>query len=803
MQAMTPRARAVLSSLAVVVLFALPLLPEIVGTRRLMFRDALVTHWPWRRVAVAALSSGEVPFVNEFASGGQPLLANPNAALLYPTLLLEKVLPAASAFNLHYLLHVLWAFFGARALARRLRLPEGAAFLAGVAYAFSGMMLSYASAFLNSGAAAAWLPWCAAAAVDLARAPDRRARLSAAAAAGLALGLQLLAGEPAITALTVLAIGTLALAVSWTVSPEGRPRRLGALLGGGALAGAIALALAAPLLLPLSRVFPLTLRGQHLYSKSAFGAAPFTPWRVFEWLLPRFRGDPGLPGGETAWLHEAGSEPFVYIWCVTLGVAPLLLFALAALRREFWSRRNAVLAGAGLLTLLLSFGFALPLYGLLYEAPLLRKLRYPIKFYLLTTLCAALLAGLAGAVLSKRRAGRREAALLALALAFFAAAWVASGHGGPLDRRAVVQFGSQIDYYAPIVEAFRQILRGDAIFGALTVAVLAVLLRWKAGGEDRGYAFGFATLLLALPWALPLFAWAPTAELDRPPALLPRLEGAGRLYVPSQARLSFEALEPAYPKKLPRASAVARMRIERLYPLTGASFGVRSLFETDPDGSYGYYNRIASEAAAAAPPLERDRLLRAYGARWAIAPEGEEYPLRRAVTGFSVAGERLVLFEDPGAVEELRWAGRAYRRRSLSGTIDLLRSAQFDPATDIALPGREDSDPPEPPSAARLKGSEVRSDRARAGIEAAGAGFLVFSRTYFPAWKARLDGAPAPVLVANARDLAVAVPAGTHSIELEYDRAPFRAGVALQAAGFLLAAGLAIACRPRRSLARP
>src|SRR5207244_9126986 len=145
----------------------LPLLPEILGARRLVFRDAQITHWPWRRVAIASLASGEVPFVNVSASGGQPLLANPNAVLLYPTMLLEKLFAPAAAFNLHYLLHVLWAFFGARALARRLGQAPGAAFFAGIAFAFSGIVMSYCSAFANSGAAASWLPWCAAASLDL------------------------------------------------------------------------------------------------------------------------------------------------------------------------------------------------------------------------------------------------------------------------------------------------------------------------------------------------------------------------------------------------------------------------------------------------------------------------------------------------------------------------------------------------------------------------------------------------------------------------------------------------------------
>src|SRR6266536_1911874 len=285
---MSRRGRAFLSGLGVALLFALPLLPEILGSRRLVFRDAHVTHWPWRRVAMTMLASGKAPLVNDTASGGQPFLANPNAVLLYPTVLLEKVLSPAAAFNFHYLLHVLWAYFGARALATRLGLSEGGAFFSGVAFAFSGTMLSYGSAFANAGPAASWLPWCVAAALDVARAETLRRRLTASLAAGLAFGLQLLAGEPAISLLTLLF---------------------------AALAG-----LAAPLLFPLSQAFRLTYRGQHLYSARAFGASPFAAWRMVEWLFPRFGGDPGALGQGAHWQDHLHAGDLVYIWSVTFGV---------------------------------------------------------------------------------------------------------------------------------------------------------------------------------------------------------------------------------------------------------------------------------------------------------------------------------------------------------------------------------------------------------------------------------------------------------------------------------------------------
>ena len=144
---------------------------------------------------------------------------------------------------------------------------------------------------------------------------------------------------------------------------------------------------------------------------------------------------------------------------------------------------------------------------------------------------------------------------------------------------------------------------------------------------------------------------------------------------------------------LARSSRVARVLVEELVPATGASFGVRYLFENDPDGSYGYFNRLASEAADASTPVERDRLLALYGARWALATGPDEHPLFHAATGFAVAGQRLVLFENPQPVPELRWAGRAWRgprsrRRSSSsapnGSI---------PAATSPCPAARDADP--------------------------------------------------------------------------------------------------------------
>ncbi|MEP6767790.1 MAG: hypothetical protein ABJC61_03925, partial [Acidobacteriota bacterium] len=187
------------------------------------------------------------------------------------------------------------------------------------------------------------------------------------------------------------------------------------------------------------------------------------------------------------------------------------------------------------------------------------------------------------------------------------------------------------------------------------------------------------------------------------------------------------------------------------------------------------------------------------GARWALAGEGEEFPLFHPVTGVVVTGRHLVLHEADAPLPELRWASRALRRPSLSAALELVRSDAFHPETEVVLPGPAGADPPGVAGAALLSAADVSADRAAGAVDAASAGHLLFARTYFAAWRARVDGAPARVLVANARDLAVAIPAGRHAFEIAWNREPFHRGVLAQGAALLLACAIGIATRKTRT----
>jgi hypothetical protein len=544
--------------------------------------------------------------------------------------------------------------------------------------------------------------------------------------------------------------------------------------------------------LPLSRIVRLTSRGQRDFSLQAFGSAAMAPWRVIEWFLPRFNGNPASLGADAHWQYGLHQGDIVYIWCVTLGVLPLFAILAAAPVRAFWNRRTLFLSSAFLVALLFSFGTRLPFYRALYEVEWLRRLRYPIKFYLVATISAALLAGFASESLLANRSKRPLFVLAAGALVFLALLPLSSA-GGPIAESIRPHLQGLLPSAAQLEAGILSAIRSDAMRGLGAIALLSLILLWGRSARLRAYLLGFATLVLALPWGLPLFVAADTRDLSRPPAVLAALSGPGRVYASDEiGKVKLSAEEISHPHLEPRYARLARVLIEELTPATGAAFGVRYLFDEDPDGSYGFSNRLAREVLQASTPDQKARMLAAYGARWVLSAESAALPQARPVTGFTVAGRRLVLWELPGAVPELRWAGRAHGRRSLSGALELVRQEGFRPEIEIVLPDRQDRGPAGRTSAARLSDVRLRPARAAAQVRADGPGWLVLSRTYFPAWRATVDGTPARVLIANGRDLAVPVPAGTHRVELWWDETPFARGVGLQAAGVLLVAAAAL-----------
>jgi uncharacterized membrane protein YfhO len=84
----------------------------------------------------------------------------------------------------------------------------------------------------------------------------------------------------------------------------------------------------------------------------------------------------------------------------------------------------------------------------------------------------------------------------------------------------------------------------------------------------------------------------------------------------------------------------------------------------------------------------------------------------------------------------------------------------------------------------------ITRHRIRTEVDASDPATMVVAQSYYRAWKASVDGRPAPVVPANLAFQAIPIPAGRHQVELAYRDNYFRAGSAIS---LTTLAGLALA----------
>jgi hypothetical protein len=793
-----------LAAAAVLALFLLPLLPELLGHRLLVFRDAFVTHFPIKTYALAIERSGHVPYLNAGASNGEPLLANPNTFALYPTNLLYFLLPPATAFNFHLLFHLVWAFWGAAFLCRRLGAERAASVVGGAAYAFSGPYLSYASAFSNSAAAAAWAPWALAETIGLARAAqenDTRRALGACLRVSTAFGLQLLAGEPAISAWTAGLAAPLALAE--LTSGARRGRSLARFLLFGVLAASLGALLTAPQILSTAAAFPDSFRGGHLFSRDQFGAAANVPVRLLENLFPLAFGSPRPLHSGAFWGYRLFDSLQPYLYSANLGLAGAVLivsaFFLVPFRR---SRLVLLLSALVLFFLLLSFGFRTPLFDLLYSVRQLRHFRYPVKFLLPVAVCFSVLTALAS------DAWRRASALPPL---LFTAAVVAVPllGVGLLCLTRPQRIGGWIAAQVPalsirpeqLVPGVLQTLLRDAALGLLALAILSAGAASPAVRKSLSFPL-VPVLICLIPAGWPLFVSVETARYLKKPPLTSAVAGAGRLYVAPIAEFAVARFGTTH--RFLRddiGELITAGRLE-LWPLTGLPDGISYAYDLDPDGSYGYVDRVVSEAVARASPEVKAALLRASSVCFSLADSPALLPGFRPRAAQVTDGREVFLSEAASPVPLVRACSRIYRRSSLSpGAIELLKSPRFHATVDAVING-PDRDPEDLDDArSSVSDIQISPNRLSAAIVGDRACLAVFAVTYFRYWKAFVDGQSARVQLANGNFCGVQVPPGAHRVEMSYDERPFLLG-ALGTFLFAAAAAL-IALSSRRRPSPP
>ncbi|MHC5020629.1 MAG: YfhO family protein [Planctomycetota bacterium] len=756
--------------------------------------------WVWNHHYLGeALAAGRWPEWNPHYHCGMPFLAGYQTNVCYPPAWLSALWPATAAVTLLCALHLAGTALGGWWLARRLRCGLAGAVIAGWAIGWSGFALGHLhGGHLPIVQAWMWVPLCCAA---FHRLLAVRSPASIGVAALCTAGL-LLAGSAQIAwmGLTVLAL----LAIGWSF------RRAFAEWRAPAVAGVAALALggcwAAPQLLATASLVPETGRGSDLslqwYSQHTMKAGSFALWVAPQALgrvappFPEFdaEGKP-LPANPDLSAPFPNNDAKTGLWweqVATVGVMPLFLAMLAcfgAPKRRWMPWAAVALFGIVGATLVGPLIDALGTPGLYLSAPFLAggKLRAPVRWLCLPTLGLGVMAaiGLRAWVCAKPAQARRMFVGAATLSGVIVAGLIGAGTVGAASAGAPVR-------WAPM------------LFAVITAAGL-VWVAWETRRlRARPAATGLVVLFGTITGLLPLVDAAVVpfpraigdglfAGPESVPPLLRSEPGQWRVlrvdngpYQNSGLKTGLEQFEGFDPLILSHFNAVVNV-------VTGSE---------RPDRLVTYAQQVvefrgrAREAPSPEALKRQQRWLDLMNVGWVWQPGAQRSPgwllgLRNEGDGRFARTTALPRAWAPGEFRVWETPGfDGPASREVFNWVDALPRSPLESCVVEVEAGRAGSLSAN--RGAGVAGSvAVRAEtpeRIALQAEMERDGLVVLSVPWSRGWTVAVDGAePIAPMRAYGVIMAVAVPAGAHTLEWRYRTPGLTAGLWLAALATLAA----------------
>lgn len=356
--------------------------------------DGCLQFYVWRDLVLDSWGHGKVPFWNPYELAGTPLLANSQSEALYPPNIILGLLhvPTTWAVWLLALGHLVLAGMGTYAMVRVLGGSAAGALLAGCSIVASPFFLGW-TALASVPATCAWMTVYWAARLNLVSNSALGRNLGAkVSAVGLAAGMMILAGHLQFVAYALLFGEILAVGMALV---EKRPKAI--LMGWVGLA--LGVCLAAPQLLPVLANTKNSHR-QNVPTADGYKAYTSLSMKAFELgniFFPTASGNPRdylalndkqrVQGYWPALAKPGGNFAESALFLGPFSLALLLLL-------DFRNKRNWILLGVGLVSVLLAFGT--PLNQLLYfGVPGWSASGSPARVAVVAVIAFAVLAGLA------------------------------------------------------------------------------------------------------------------------------------------------------------------------------------------------------------------------------------------------------------------------------------------------------------------------------------------------------------------------------------------------------------------------
>jgi hypothetical protein len=710
---------------------------------------------------------------------GYPIAADPQSLTWYPVLRLLRL--AGADWNIFLISAFAIASATCFLFVRRLTRSNLAGILGGVTYGFGGVMLAHIGHF-NQIHTAAWVP-LALYGLQVTREGYYRAG-SAAAAVGFAL--LWLAGHPQVPVYTTYLAAALVIGQIFIDRP---PKDAAvARVGWSVAAMVLGLGLAAVTVIPMVELGQLSGRSESNWELYVSKALP--PRQLLGLILPFAFGGMWHDGSVPVEYFGVGgpNENTGYVGLLPISLTLAAVFAASNRRREVW-----LWVALFVIAALLCLGDATPMGTLFYYVPGYARFRVPARHLFVTSLCLAVISGIAWHELTRRREGWTAVAAASATIGAIAAIAFAALVWGASDVRAA--FAN--DIYARWVP-------GWSITVAGLLALCALLARVVVRGRYSLLAFAavFITLQVAELATFHYrnsgtrfeYADVPRSEAiphERIARLRNELQRTGeRVLSADGSKNPFLLPNLTRPWNLPAAGGSGSLSLER-YSQTLGMGGPGDVYPETLSPAHRALDlfSVRYTMVRTNEPLAHE--LRDHPERWTPL-ESLQYYEHDPDTAYT-------LFKNERALPRA-WCVEAVVRVTPDEALSAIRTGhlpagrgEFWPA-DVALV--EDDDQRERSHAAGQPAQSkvvAQSDRRRYLVQSDDPCLLVLSEVYYPWWRASVDDADVGIVRVNHTMVGVAVPPGSHVVRLRLQPTSVWIGAAISVVGAFVWIGLACA----------
>ncbi|MDO8657168.1 MAG: YfhO family protein [Candidatus Levybacteria bacterium] len=358
--------------------------------------DLLDLHLPFKAILKEAIESKSLPLWTSYLSNGFPIFAEGQTGIFYPPNLIFSILPSYLALTYSITLAFILAGIFTFIYCRSLFFSRFASLVSASTFMFSAFFVTRLK-HINLIAVAAWTPfsfWAI-------RKFFQEKKLKYAVFLGIGFGLQFLAGHPQM-AYYCLFISIIYFLFEFyqSIKKSGFAQTFPVAILGFFIAIVITVGISAVQTLPTLELTQQTERLE--FSLQNATAYPFNPKNLLTFISPYYFGNPALGTyKEDIRLTGIFWENSSYIGLLPIVLVSLTVFIM--IRRKKIEQYQIFFIALVIFSLLLMLGGSTPLFGILWQnIPGFQLFRFPTRFNLFLIFSLAILSGIGAEFLLKK-----------------------------------------------------------------------------------------------------------------------------------------------------------------------------------------------------------------------------------------------------------------------------------------------------------------------------------------------------------------------------------------------------------------